>query len=293
MCFGVSTPDELVRHSLVVIAPTLHADPTQHSTAETLLDYFFTELARDFALKYCPRVQLQLSDEPLLAEDSVKRANMLALEHYDCDILVGDLPFGVSHAYTASKQPIHALLMSDPVDMTLTDYRRVVADPTHPGYALLAKSSLHATILQTAALPASEQAQAGLLLNPVTWRLCGPDCRPDNMSLAEALSRATANLQAHTPIVLSENSQLWGDLVQLAAVHSKGAVNMKRRNLVKAPSQAHTTTIAGSLSPAQVSILQNANYADRVLFGLVQAREKDQRRCLRSAQAAARRRFHL
>jgi hypothetical protein len=307
-CLGLSAPDddELVRHSLVVLTPALSVNPVAHAPTQQLLDFFFSALAHDYALKYCPRVTL-LSATNQGASSSSLTTEALPREKYDCDIIVGDVPFDVSKDYAHSKQPLHGLIMADPIETTLADFHNVQRDPSHPRHAALAHTTLHAGILRTAALPPSEQAKAGLLLNPVTWRLCGPNCHPSTMSLEDALVQAKANLNTRTLLVLTEHSPVLADLARMATASRKSSLAAVSQSLRQLSPSLDTTSptgagsratrrrisLATNLSAAEVSILETANHADRVLFGLVLAREADQRRCVQAARTASHRPFRL
>lgn len=201
------------------------------------------------------------------------RPRALALDHFDCDVLSGDFAVGVSRDYETNRAPVHAVYLRDPVEATLALHHRARENPQHPLHARLASMSLHDAIMEAGGLSDVERHHAALPFNTMTWRLCGFDCSPANMTLHEALERATLNLNTRVAAVLIEGSALWLELLQNTVRDSKLIAAAKRQ-----------PRLSSTLTPAELSIVEHANFADRILFSIAQGRELMQRKCMHSVQ---------
>lgn len=130
--------------------------------------------------------------------------------------------------------------------------------------------SLHEAIIQAGGLPDVDRHKAALSFNRMTWLLCGYDCSPSNMTIHEALEKATRNLNARVLATMTVGSSLWSSVAQL----SSGGPTIKPMRKPR---------LSAKLTSAEISILEHSNFADRILYSIALGRETIMRKCLRTA----------
>lgn len=106
-CFGMQSLTDVKKHPLVITGQPSILPPEVLGAFLTRMDLLSARVCRNISLD-----------------------NAESLE--GCDVVIGAVPLGVSDAFSAARNPVHAVVFRDPIETTLSKYLELLETPTHP-----------------------------------------------------------------------------------------------------------------------------------------------------------------